>query len=210
LRDQLIAEIDRIGLGDEATMWAQRKLGVKNALMPADASAVESAFAQRLSLLEDSQINPATTQDEDRPHGSEPGEPGAAEAASPDGESRPVLQKGIRLRDKEHRKFVASKPCLVCGRAPSDPHHLRFAQPRALGRRVSDEFTVPLCRGHHREVHRCSEEAAWWTKSGIDPALTARKLWLKTRPLSAQQRAGETRAGLRSQRRDHEIRNEAN
>ena len=42
----------------------------------------------------------------------------------------------------------------VCGRQPCDAHHLRFAQNRAMGRKVSDEFTVPLCRGHHREVHR--------------------------------------------------------
>ena len=59
-----------------------------------------------------------------------------------------------RFRDKEHVKFVAKQPCLICGRRPSDPHHLRFAQHHALGRKVSDEFTVPLCRGHHREVHR--------------------------------------------------------
>jgi hypothetical protein len=39
------------------------------------------------------------------------------------------------------------------------PHHLRFAQPRALGRKASDEFTVPLCRVHHREVHRAGD----WT-----------------------------------------------
>ena len=42
--------------------------------------------------------------------------------------------------------------------ARSDPHHLRFAQPRALGLKVSDEFTVPLCRGHHRELHRAGNE----------------------------------------------------
>src|SRR5262249_11059654 len=59
-----------------------------------------------------------------------------------------------RLRDKAHLKFVASQPCLICGRQPSDPHHLRFAQPRALGLKVSDEFTVPLCRGHHRQLHQ--------------------------------------------------------
>jgi hypothetical protein len=45
-----------------------------------------------------------------------------------------------RLRDKAHLKFVSSQPCLICGRQPSDPHHLRFAQPRALGLKVSDEF----------------------------------------------------------------------
>ena len=61
---------------------------------------------------------------------------------------------------------MAKQPCLICGRRPADPHHLRFAQHRALGRKVSDEFTVPLCRGHHREVHRCGDEAAWWKKAG--------------------------------------------
>jgi hypothetical protein len=58
-----------------------------------------------------------------------------------------------------------------------------LAQSRALGRKVSDEFTVPLCRGHHREVHRCGDEAAWWNKTGVDPTAAARALWLKTHPL---------------------------
>ena len=179
LRDQLIAEIEGISSGDEAAMWAHGKFGTKNTLMPADASVVESAFAQRLPSLEEGQIDPSTAQDDDRPAGSEPGEPGTAVAPLPlsDGESRQVLQKGIRLRDKEHRKFVAGKPCLVCGRVPSDPHHLRFAQPRALGRRVSDEFTVPLCRLHHRELHRNGDEAAWWQANKIDPIPFALRLW---------------------------------
>jgi hypothetical protein len=66
-----------------------------------------------------------------------------------------------RLRDKAHLRFVASQPCLLCGRHPSDPHHLRFAQPKAMGLKASDEFTVPLCRIHHREIHRYGDEAAW-------------------------------------------------
>jgi hypothetical protein len=32
-------------------------------------------------------------------------------------------------------------------------------------------------------VHRCGDEAAWWNKTGIDAAATARVLWLKTHPL---------------------------
>src|SRR6202040_194883 len=88
-----------------------------------------------------------------------------------------------RVRDREHVKFVGRHPCLICGRRPADPHHLRFAQSRALGRKVSDEFTVPLCRGHHRELHRCGDEAAWWTKLGLDPLDAARALWLKSHPL---------------------------
>jgi hypothetical protein len=181
LRDQLIAEIERIGSGDEAAKWAQRKLGTKNTLLPADASGVEGAFAQRLSSLEEGQINPNAAQDDDQTNGNKPGEPvGEMPLPLSDGESRPVLQKGIRLRDKKHRNFVASKPCLVCGRVPSDPHHLRFAQPRALGRRVSDEFTVPLCRVHHRELHRNGDELAWWRAVNIDPMPVALTLWRQT------------------------------
>jgi len=88
-----------------------------------------------------------------------------------------------RIRDRAHVKDVAKQPCLVCGRRPADAHHLRFAQSSTLARKVSDEFTVPLCRGHHREVHRHGDEAAWWTRTGIDPAAAARVLWLKTHPL---------------------------
>ena len=88
-----------------------------------------------------------------------------------------------RVRDREHLKFVATQPCLICGRSPCDPHHLRFAQAEALGRKPSDEFTVPLCRGHHRELHRCGDEAAWWKRSGVDPLPAARVLWRKTHPI---------------------------
>jgi hypothetical protein len=69
----------------------------------------------------------------------------------------------------------------VCGRVPSDPHHLTFTQPRALGYRVSDEFTVPVCRIHHRELHRASDEAGWWQKLNIDPFPVALRLWQHTR-----------------------------
>ena len=87
-----------------------------------------------------------------------------------------------RYRNKEHLRFVAQQACLVCGRKPSDPHHLRFMQPRALGCKVSDEFVTPLCRIHHRAAHRAGDERAWWMQVGIDPVKVARELWAKTRP----------------------------
>jgi hypothetical protein len=87
-----------------------------------------------------------------------------------------------RLRDKAHLKFVASQPCLVCGRQPCDPHHLRFAQPRAVGKKVSDEFTVPLCRGHHRQLHQTGDEQKWWKNLSINPLQTARTLWEQSHP----------------------------
>jgi hypothetical protein len=92
-----------------------------------------------------------------------------------------AISEPKRHRDKDHLKFVSSQPCLVCGRSPADAHHLRFTQPRALGRKVSDEFTVPLCRTHHRENHSFGDEAAWWGRRAIDPVATSRLLWVSTR-----------------------------
>ena len=92
-----------------------------------------------------------------------------------------ALSEPRRHRDRDHLKSVALQPCLVCGRKPSDAHHLRFAQAAALGRRVSDEFTVPLCRLHHRALHRRGDEAAWWAEQQIEPLAAAEKLWRHTR-----------------------------
>jgi hypothetical protein len=91
------------------------------------------------------------------------------------------LSEPRRYRDRAHLQVVAAQPCLVCGRTPSDPHHLRFMQPRAMGRRVSDEFAVPLCRTHHRALHRYGDEAAWWKSAGIDAVTIAQRLWQHTR-----------------------------
>ncbi|KRR14213.1 ERF family protein [Bradyrhizobium valentinum] len=92
-----------------------------------------------------------------------------------------TISEPRRLRDKAHLKFVASQPCLVCGRSPADAHHLRFTQPRAMGLKVSDEFTVPLCRIHHRDVHSFGDEVAWWERRAIDAVATSRMLWVSTR-----------------------------
>lgn len=87
-----------------------------------------------------------------------------------------------RIREKAHLRFVASHPCLVCQRQPADPHHLRFAQPRALGMKVSDEFTVPLCREHHRQLHQAGNELAWWHNQNIKPLPIAKSLWDQSHP----------------------------
>jgi hypothetical protein len=92
-----------------------------------------------------------------------------------------ALREPRRYRDRAHLEFVASQPCLLCGRQSSEPHHLRFVQPRTLGRKVSDEYAVPLCRTHHREVHRHGDEAAWWKAANIDAIGIADRLWQHTR-----------------------------
>jgi hypothetical protein len=88
-----------------------------------------------------------------------------------------------RIRDSAHLEFVAALPCLVCGRTPSQAHHLRFTQPRALGSKVSDEWVVPLCNLHHRALHDCGAEEAWWKAHNIDAAAEAKRLWCERRPL---------------------------
>ena len=114
------------------------------------------------------------------------------ESAVPSSSSEPFPQGSVdkrtltlneprRYRSRAHLEFVAAQPCLICERRPSDPHHLRFAQPTALGRRVSDEFTVPLCRSHHRALHRRGNEGEWWKENGIDPIGIAQKLWERSR-----------------------------
>lgn len=103
--------------------------------------------------------------------------PAAVATGEPQAQSL-AIPKEKRLRDKDHLAFVASQPCLVCGRNPAQAHHLRFAQPRAMAMKVSDEFTVPLCNIHHDALHRAGDERAWWARHGIlDPLQFARRLW---------------------------------
>jgi hypothetical protein len=83
----------------------------------------------------------------------------------------------FRKRSKAHLSFVRGQPCLICKQGPSDPHHLKFAQGKALGRKVSDEFTVPLCRAHHQDLHRYGNEKAWWANIQIEPISIAKQLW---------------------------------
>jgi hypothetical protein len=174
---QLIAEINDLASGDDAALWAQRSMGRKNRLLAADAQHVEETFRAKLIALNGPLGEPSSHE----VSGSAEAEPSPPR----NGIDKSVLRlpEPRRIRDREHVRSVMRNSCLVCGRIPSDAHHLRFTQTRALGRKVSDEFTVPLCRGHHRELHRCGDEAAWWEKLGLDPVTAARALWLQSHPL---------------------------
>jgi hypothetical protein len=176
LRAELLREIEALGAADDAALWAQRRLPAKNQLSAADAQQVEEAFAAKLTV-----IQAQSAKSDDVLLGQSLAEQNGA--ATQLNKSVLVFSEPRRVRDRDHIRHVIKQPCLVCGRRPSDPHHLRFAQSRALGRKVSDEFTVPLCRAHHREIHRCWNERSWWRNTGVDPLAAARVLWLETHPM---------------------------
>jgi hypothetical protein len=194
LREQLTSELKDLNSAEEAANWAHRVMRAKNSLTAADAERVERGFQDRLMSFTTDATTDSIQKVEQPLH--RPGQ-GKKRSRSAIDKNVLALPAPRRIRDREHVKSVAKQPCLVCGRRPADAHHLRFAQSRALGRKVSDEFTVPLCRGHHREVHRCGDEAAWWNRAGIDPTTAARVLWLKTYPLPST--TGQPRAEVQNE-----------
>jgi hypothetical protein len=194
LRDKLLTDIGDVTSAELATIWAHGALMAKNSLTAADAQLVEDAFARKLTDLSSSDAGARSSDDVSRDRVAvsdalvgfvrqDASEEKSSDLEQPKRVDRSALAVGAprRYRSKDHLRYVAQQPCLLCGRKPSDPHHLRFTQPRALGRKVSDEFVVPLCRVHHRAVHRAGDERAWWKQVNIEPLKVARKLWKHTR-----------------------------
>jgi ERF superfamily len=174
LRTQLISELEQPGGGAALASWAHRVLPLKNQLSSADAQQLESAFAAKLKDV--GEEDPAA---ECKNQGANSCD-SKRERNQRGSEAVIVIGKPVRERDRDHLRFVAAQPCLVCGRTPSDPHHIKFAEQPAMGRKVSDRFTVPICRLHHRELHRRGNERAWWQTRGIDPMVIAARLWALT------------------------------
>ena len=208
LRARFLPELSALGTADELTAWAQRILPLKNTTISEDANSIEEAFRSKMAAIEPELTSgepgfgqPGPGAGLAKRHQNGGGEPRPVrkiaflvmkKARQPPplpapGQRVPIdksvltLNEPRRYRNRAHLEFVASQPCLLCERRPSDAHHLRFAQPSALGRRVSDEFTVPLCRSHHRALHRRGNEPEWWKENGIDPVGVAQKLWERTR-----------------------------
>lgn len=190
LRERLLAKLAAaLGNSEDLLAWAKTSLPLKNTLLEADARAIEAAYQIRFEET----ARPETEADlpaseVERALGQEGTEElSLSQAAIPRSSSDgPADQPGSglafpkepqRKRSKAHLAFVRAQPCLVCKQGPSDAHHLKFAQPRTLGRKVSDEFTVPLCRSHHQALHRHGNEKAWWVDMQISPLPVASELW---------------------------------
>ncbi|MCP1853276.1 MULTISPECIES: ERF family protein [unclassified Bradyrhizobium] len=197
LRERLLSELAVLPPGDDLLVWAKASLPLKNTLWEPDAKLVETAYLTKLEEADRAGIvEPAPAFDQapglsaeslpEAPAGIEDA-PQALPPAAP--ETRLAYPKEPpRKRSKAHLLFVRDQPCVVCRQSPCDAHHLKFGQPRALGRKVGDEYTVPLCRAHHQDLHRHGNERAWWANLKIEPLQVAHDLWSASpihRPLDA-------------------------
>jgi hypothetical protein len=166
---QLIAELAQLSDPEVLATWAHRVLPLKGQLSQENAEKLEAAFAAKLNELNDGSSAPHRNQNAIDVEGC---------AAKPEADQVMAISKPVRERDRNHLRLVGAQPCLICGRTPSDAHHLKFAERPAMGRKVSDKFTVPVCRLHHRDLHKGGNERSWWEGQGIDPLPIAANLWM--------------------------------
>jgi hypothetical protein len=127
LRDELLVEIRSLKTDHDVLGWAKNGLARKNTMAEADARAVEIAYEQVLRA--------AAVPESGVPEKHSQTEAGVADEVS----DAPVVglafpKEPPRKRSKVHLSFVRGQPCVICKQSPCDPHHFRFAQPRALAR----------------------------------------------------------------------------
>jgi ERF superfamily len=196
-REQILTDLAGLRMIEDLDRWAQNSLPAKNTLTTTDARRVEEAFQAKLvavQLADEAEAPPASLASNQPDRGIQP----ATTETALEAVDKSVLAfpEPRRQRNKIHLRFVAKQPCLICARQPCDAHHLRFAQARGIGLKVSDEFTVPLCRGHHRELHRARNEANWWSTKGVDAVDASRKLWTETHPVRTSARITGAEAAI--------------
>ncbi|WP_035961468.1 ERF family protein [Bradyrhizobium sp. URHA0013] len=184
LLERLLGELALREDSDGLLAWAKASLPLKNTLLEVDAHILEAAYQKRLeeNALVRSQgaDEPPSSMDDVIASAQVYGTTSDGPAAGTHLQEHAGLafpKELARRRSKEHLAFIRSRGCLVCQKSPADAHHLKFAQPRTLGRKVSDEFTVPLCRPHHQSLHRNGDERAWWANLRISPLQIAKELW---------------------------------
>ena len=171
LRERLLQELSTYETEDALAVWAYRALPLKNSLVQEDEEAIETAYLEKLRSLDHQATAEPPEASPTQQH------PRDISGGTADGNLGNPLEKSIRKRSKAHLAFVASQPCVICKAVPCDAHHLKVARPKSFGRKVSDEFTVPLCRNHHQELHRHGNEANWWANVKISPISVAAELW---------------------------------
>lgn len=100
-------------------------------------------------------------------------------------------------------EYIRSLPCLVCQNPSTFAHHLLRTGDRGMGYKSPDRYAVPLCNGHHRELHRLGDESSFFLRYGIDPYRWVRDVNLRfwAQPIAGEQYGNiKPRIGLRPYR----------
>jgi hypothetical protein len=131
LRARRVAELADLKSADEAADWVHRNLPTKNTLTLADAETVEANFRERLAAIEEGQVDFRISEAVGNPSSEHQKQRRAVDGPKTSAPAAKVVRrrlaaKTIRLRDKEHCKFVATRACVICGRTPAE------AAPRSL------------------------------------------------------------------------------
>lgn len=100
--------------------------------------------------------------------------------------TREKPQQLAPIPDRAHIDCIRQLPCLKCGLEPcNEAAHVRMnsaalGKRQALGKRPSDEWTVPLCRACHLTdadaLHKIGERP-FWDALGINPLFVAQDLY---------------------------------
>ena len=82
--------------------------------------------------------------------------------------------KRIRWVSDGFISWVKTQPCMCCGQAADDAHHLIGWGQGGVGTKAHDIFTLPLCRKHHRALHH--DPVAFEREYGTQPVLIIKLL----------------------------------
>jgi len=159
LSDRLLGELNELASGDEAALWAHRSLPEKNKLTTTEAQRVEQAFQAKMATF----VSPPApklsgqTEQESKPHRSKTVQPTKRRSqAKGIDKSTLLLAEPRRIRDREHVRYVAGQPCLICGRSPSD--RIICASPNP-GHSVARSAMSSPCRCVEGTIARCTTMA---------------------------------------------------
>lgn len=72
---------------------------------------------------------------------------------------------------------IKSRGCCICKNPVADAHHLRIiGHKRGMSVKNGDDYTIPLCRRHHDELHAMGDEKLFLDLHGIDPVKVLRQV----------------------------------
>jgi hypothetical protein len=86
-------------------------------------------------------------------------------------------RKSDRLRSKKRMQAARDLGCCICKNPVADAHHLRtVGHRRAASLKNGDDYTIPLCRKHHDELHMFGDEKLFLALHGVDVVEILRQL----------------------------------